>query len=72
MESLRRNTRGIWRQLRNDRIILLVKGHMVVARVRLGGFLFGKSGLIKKNLFDKHGLLGGQRVHCGRLLQVVS
>lgn len=35
----------------------------MVENARLGGFLFEKFGLIKKNLFDKHGLLGGQIVH---------
>lgn len=45
---------------------------MVVESVRLEGFLFEKFGHIKKNLFGKHGLLGGQTVRCGRLFQVVS
>lgn len=72
MESLRRNTSGIWRLLRNHRVALLLKGRMVVESVRLEGFLFEKFGHIKKNLFGKHGLLGGQTVRCGRLFQVVS
>lgn len=71
MESLRRNTIGIWRLLGNYSVILLLKGHTVVESVRLGEFLFEKFGFIKKNLFDKRGLLKDQIVHHGKLLQVV-
>lgn len=70
MESLRRNTIGIWRLLGNYRVILLLKGHTVVESIKLGE-LFEKFGFIKKNLFDKHGLLKDQIVHHGKLLQVV-